>query len=320
MTKSRLCKAAMLFAALFLLPMLSMAEGSYKLNMNPKNASANAKRAYLHYTSSWKKAGREMQTTLMVIARKDETICFGSSNATKSTKYGCNISIVRQSTGTEWKYNVTKSTNNRGTVNSTNCIGYINTRTKEKNGPRYGINASQSPDNYYIPLTFTVPEDGIYEFRFYSQSEATGGYGTASNWNDNISECNTVTGAWDITVFGIDKQKPIDGRVFFYAAALDLAENGANLNWFADLYILTKDGYVYNFLPNGMDPRAFQFYSNNVGLIDGTSNQTLYKHGITSASSSSPNLDTNPLMGNVTFPQPDWQNDQTVVTHAIFLN
>ena len=276
------------------------AEGSVDLTRN------GGYRPYLEWDQALKTAGISRTNTLNVYAQKGETISLGSSVLAS----GDNKDIVlRTPSGEEIIYDVT------------NKIGLIDTREKELAGP--------NPDNGgYVPFVYQVDETGIYEVEFHSYYPTVNA-NTSTQLNPVATLVDTVfttensgknqaagVAAWDITVKSAGGQA-VSGRTFSYYMALNTGNrNNAPLKktpMDSNIFVLTKDGYLYDVDLNGCDPYGFILFANNKGLIDATSNTPLYGVGV----SANNNLN---LYGNVQVQKPSKVDTETEITHYIFLN
>ena len=279
------------------------AEGSLQLNPND-----DGKRTYLEYkgATQFSVSGK---STLYVVARAGETITLAGSIL--ASYDGNDIVVTSMKDGRVWNFDVTAS------------AGFIANRAAEKAGPYYPATGAQG--NKYVPLTFTVPFDGIYSVEFHTMS-GTGSIPYDANpknqrcdaaWSQNYSHNGTQSqgdgiAAWDVSVF--DAQNNLQtGRMYAPYLVIsdgDIGTTDGAKGIYANLYLLTHDGYLYRINTNGMDPDGMTFYSDNVGLIDNGSNQTLYKH------TNSKNI----TAGDVSVVAPNCDPEFDRMTHRIFFN
>ena len=135
--------------------------------------------------------------------------------------------------------------------------GLIDSREKELAGP--------NPENVgYTPLLFEATQTGIYEVEFHSVLPESGGTRNPSPVSvDTIyTNENQAAGvaAWDITVKN-ENGDAVPGRGYSFSLALNTGDRkkvpGYSTPLNSDIYILTKDGYLYNIDLNGADPYGF---------------------------------------------------------------
>jgi len=282
---------------------IARAEGSIQLNPND-----DGKRTYLEYKSG-ASFGVVGTSTLYVVARAGETITLAGSIL--NSYDGNDIVVTSVKDGRVWSFDVTES------------IGFIANRAAEKAGPYYP--ASGTRGNRYMPLTFTVPFDGVYSVVFHTMNgwnvipadynpadQRCDDYWEQSYYHNADHSQGDGIAAWDISVFDTADNLQT-GRVF--ASYLVISDgdigtiNGAD-GIYAKLYLLTHDGYLYRINTNGFDPDGMTFYADNVGMIDNGSNQTLYKH----------TNNQNVIGGDVSIVYPNCDMEYDRMTHRIFFN
>lgn len=87
---------------------------------------------------------------------------------------------------------------------------------------------------------------------------------TDEPWKENT--CTIA--AWDVTVVGSNgnggKEKKL-GRAWSDILFLNAGDH--RLSIYSNVYVLTRDGFLYRFASNGMQPYAFMFYANNRGFL-----------------------------------------------------
>ena len=291
-TKSLVKTLLMTIAALALAAMACFAEGSVDLTRN------GGFRPYLEWDMVNSTSGISRTNVINVYAKAGETICLGSS----VLKAGDGKDIVlRSPNGEETVFDVTLE------------AGLIDSREKELAGP--------NPENGgYTPLLFEATQTGIYEVEFHSVLPESGGTRNPSPVSvDTIyTNENQAAGvaAWDITVKN-ENGDAVPGRVYSFYLALNTGDRkkvpGYSTPLNSDIYILTKDGYLYNIDLNGADPYGFIIFANNKGLIDATDGSTLYGVGIS-------NDNDMRLTGNVIVQAPSAVDTDTNITHYLFLN
>ena len=234
-------------------------------------------------------AGITRHQILKVYVNAGETLFIGSSQAYATYNSKNWPSILA------YKPDGTAYTSSSLLVNSSTGAGYIETRAQELAGPNY---SGSGHTGGYTPLSITVDTTGVWQFDFLSASgiqKTAGVTQTGSTANPNMTlltnaSDNTVlstvqstatVAAWDITVvknYNKTGQAEVPGRVFANFLSLNLGgnKNGSSvLN--SNLYVLTKDGYVYQTNFNGMDPYGFVFFANNRGLVSSKTNTSLYQ-------------------------------------------
>jgi len=215
-------------------------------------------------------AGIVRHQIIKVYVNAGETLYFGSSVA--NGYQGIDI-VVRKPDGTAPAASLD--------VNAATGAGYINTRAKEMAGPNY---AGSSNIGGYTPLSIVVDQTGVWEFEFHSTNPTTtdinptGALTTASPF----AAGGVGVAAWDVTVVK-QNAEVVTGRVFTNFLSLNMGLNRTGTDVLkASVYVLTKDGYVYETNFNGMDPYGFIFYANNRGLVKAESNTSLYQSGVSS--------------------------------------
>lgn len=163
------------------------------------------------------------------------------------------------------------------TLNRSNNAGRISTRLEELAGPKLSV--SDATTNRYLPIYYTVPNDGVYRVEFWSKtidktSSNSGLVNSLANtdfitWNSNTSTSTTpFIGAWDISV--IKSGSFVHGRV--YANLLNMRiepSYDTNYGFYGKMYVLTKDGYTYLVDNNGNNGILFSFFVNNNGFVKG---------------------------------------------------
>lgn len=167
----------------------------------------------------------------------------------------------------------------RQTINPN--LGSIDSRAEELAGPDTITDpltgAEGNPaDNTYAPCFYTVPADGIYHVVFYgpegdgsdvfSPPFPTGDIAMAAANNFNGNQLTSIT-AWDVTVrTNLNSSTDLTGRLFTDYLSMVTGNNSRPLD--STMFILTRDGYIYQTNLGGVDPNAFVFFANNVGFLD----------------------------------------------------
>lgn len=258
-------------------------------------------------------AGIDRMQIIYVFAFSGETLNFGSSvNNSKLDIKGTNVSS--KATGND----IVVITPNGDTVPydvdaSGSGVGYIDTYTKEQNGPNIGDRTAG-----YTPLTFTAEQSGVYEFHFHSvahtvlASTANPVPALATDNTFTTTQNNGTVAAWDVTVStGNNDIKA--GRAFASYLSLNIGKNGYKAT--NDMYVVTSDGYKYKVDFNGIDPWGYIFFSNNRGLCTTGANSTSVYH---SAGSGLNDLSSLQSDGMIDFKKPGTTNTKTDKSFLLF--
>jgi hypothetical protein len=281
------------------------AEGSREL-VQTSAGEPDAYRPYLGWRPWSTNFGIQDRTTFNVYVKAGETIYLGSSVSASylDTDDG-------ETEGQQWDIVVTSPS---GVVHRLDVVnggkGHINTLAKEQ-GP--------APLNYaggYDPLVINANETGWWSVEFHGEKNNLSPDTldpVARKVNEPWSAQNANIAAWDVTVADSDKNEK-KGRMYSNLLSLSMGSETAAL--YSEIYVLTKDGYLYRMDLNGIQPYGFMLFANNRGFVDMTTGETLnrsvkfeYLNGSTQI---------NPIY-NLAFQDP-LKPDDIDVTHRIFLN
>ncbi len=174
-----------------------------------------------------------------------------------------------------------------------------------------GVNVGYRPCFYQAPATGIYDvvisgPDGLNSDREFGPSGRI--ESTAADYD--ASQATSVT-AWEIMVAddpGATSAAERTGRVF--AKYLSLITGGNGRPIFNSVYVVTRDGFIYEVVTRGADPYGFIFYSNSEGFLD-TDGTPLYRNVL--ARPDMPTQDQNQLVrlqGDVSVAPPE---------HPIFL-
>jgi hypothetical protein len=239
-----------------------------------------------------------------VYAKAGEVIYAGSSIVGKRYNSGAvrgNI-ILKSPSGTEYTISETQLN-----VAYQSRVGLIESRKEEVAGPnRPGVTDG------YTPFAITVPpgEDGIWEVQFVAPKNSdaipssnlptttalhpvtlndgvtypttlNANFKADSNWLQPVVYYSGSTyhemgliAAWDVSVASsATSGNLILGRVFSNVANLTGPNSKFNeLSFYGKFVVLTPSGYSYTVDANGLNGAAFNFFSNNKGIISIPSN------------------------------------------------
>ncbi|MBD1922680.1 DUF11 domain-containing protein [Microcoleus sp. FACHB-831] len=259
----------------------ALAEGSRELT------SSGGNRPYLNYRNDLS-SGILRRTVIRVYVQPGETIDLGSS----AVGLGQGVITYRDPNGT-----------------SGSCLttGKINTRAQEVAGPLPNIGG-------YTPCSVKVgpSQGGIWEINFVSPNPDNATNPPPALANAELIQPDNVgfVTAWDVTVKN-SSGTPIPGRAYANYFALNLGSNGLALS--SLVYILTRDGYLYQIDFNRLDPFGFIFFANNKGFKD-TSGNPIYR--------SIQLVGDNPgvFPPGITVQDPGALDTPTDVTHKLFFN
>lgn len=248
------------------------AEGSKELN------SSGGKRVYTEWDLVQTTAGIARKSTLKVYVNAGETINLGSSvynsydiDGTGPIPANTRDIVYRSPNGTQ-----------NGFCDVLQAgFGFINTTTKESNGPLPNAGG-------YTPCIITATETGIYEVEFHAPlSDGTNQNPTMIDTTSTFpatgsssplrqQDQKATVAAWDITVRNSSGQA-ISGRVFANYLALNIGNNTNNFTGALSsaVYVKSEDGYLYRIDFNGLDPYGFIMLSNPKGFTTG--GNRLYK-------------------------------------------
>ena len=142
----------------------------------------------------------------------------------------------------------------RNTMYSTSSV------TVKANKPVY-IFASEN--TFYCGITFTPASSGSSDLA--QEDPLTGSEEQlARKINEKWVNSPSIVSAWDVTV--ADSNGDVqNGRAWSDVLALNAGNHQRSI--YSNFYILTKDGFEYQFNSNGMQPYGFAFYANNRGFL-----------------------------------------------------
>ena len=171
--------------------------------------------------------------------------------------------------------------------------GQILNRAAEKAGPK-GVKMPKGDGTYedaisgedaFTPYVYEIKHSGIYEVEF--KADNCGKYKAGASglnydryplsYSDEFYSSGSTVHAWDITVAkkSNDEYLAVNGRV--WADAFSLQTNGSDASGiYANLYAVTRDGYIWKFGLNGCKPYTISFYSNSRGNIGSGTNASAY--------------------------------------------
>ena len=185
--------------------------------------------------------------------------------------------------------------------------GFIKTSANEKAGPKTkddksiwlpkaettetgNIQYDTDINDRYVAYKYDIPISGVYVLEFYTNTSkattlpARGGTekGTVGNIKFNTeldgAHSNAHVIAWDVTVAQPQKSGDdithyvaVNGRVWMDAIAM---QNMGRV--YGDLYCVTRDGYIWRFSLNGIEPNTFAMYANSRGGIGTGTNASAY--------------------------------------------
>lgn len=292
-TSSRLIQLVFIILMSILVGLLFVqpvhAEGSRNLTNN------GGYRAWLQYSGDGTTtAGVLRDNLLKVYVNEGETIYLGSS------AIGIGAGDIRWTAPN----GATGQCSTQGTG-----VGRIENRAQEVAGP------APLTAGGYTPCTLTVGSGqmGIWLITF--TAPAVGGGNPPSVLVDAAwTQPNDVSAiaAWDITVVGTDNLEKT-GRA--YASYLPFTLSRFERSFFAEVFVLTRDGYQYRWDLNGIQPTTFILFSN--------------KKGFKLTATDEPSYDSVPLIGgevnNLLPPEyelnaPDDPDIGTDVTYKTFFN
>lgn len=142
----------------------------------------------------------------------------------------------------------------------------------EANKPVY-IFASEN--TFYCGITFTPASSGSSDLA--QEDTLTGNEEQlARKIDEKWVNSPSIVSAWDVTVAD-SKGNVQNGRAWSDVLALNAGNHQRSI--YSNFYILTKDGFEYQFNSNGMQPYGFAFYANNRGFLLDRFNQYT-DHGI----------------------------------------
>ena len=130
----------------------------------------------------------------------------------------------------------------------------------EANKPVYIFADSNT---HYCGITFTPASSGSSDL-----AQEDGLKGDEEQLARKIDEkwvnSPSIVSAWDVTVAD-SKGNVQNGRAWSDVLALNAGNHQRSI--YSNFYILTKDGFEYQFNSNGMQPYGFAFYANNRGFL-----------------------------------------------------
>ena len=163
-----------------------------------------------------------------------------------------NIHITQSPQGE--KTPVTMNFPTRNTMYSTSSV------TVKANKPVY-IFASEN--TFYCGITFTPASSGSSDLA--QEDTLTGNEEQlARKIDEKWVNSPSIVSAWDVTVADSNGNVQ-NGRAWSDVLALNAGNHQRSI--YSNFYILTKDGFEYQFNSNGMQPYGFAFYANNRGFL-----------------------------------------------------
>ena len=172
--------------------------------------------------------------------------------------------------------------------------GYISSLKNEAAGPKspddkpLTLKKEGNEADKYTAYQYTAPQSGMYVLEFYTDvSTATNSQAGGSS-PGNMKLNTDINGAhsqnhvlsWDVTVTQPQRETPeseitgyneVNGRVWMDAIAM---QNSGDV--YGYLHVVTRDGYIWKFGLNGMQPNTFSMYANSRGNIGSGTNASAY--------------------------------------------
>jgi uncharacterized repeat protein (TIGR01451 family) len=180
--------------------------------------------------------------------------------------------------------------------------GRIQTLAQELAGPAPNAGG-------YTPCVVTADQAGIWRIEFTSPAPndttdpppllVTAPWTQAAN--------RSWIAAWDVTVRSSIGQEQF-GRAFADYLPLNIGRN-ISPALFSTVFFQTRDGYLYSFNTNGLDPFGFIFFANNKGFVD--ANGARYR-SFPLGGGTAPINPVPPVVNNISDPEN--------VTHKLFFN
>ena len=169
-----------------------------------------------------------------------------------TNKNGGNIYITQNPQG--------KDTEATAQFTSDNSIHNFGPISVESGKPVYIYSDTTA---FYCGITFTPASSGSSDLA--QEDPLTGNEEQlARKINEKWVNSPSIVSAWDVTVADKDG-KVQNGRAWSDVLALNAGNHQRSI--YSNFYILTKDGFEYQFNSNGMQPYGFAFYANNRGFL-----------------------------------------------------
>ncbi len=153
--------------------------------------------------------------------------------------------------------------------------GRITNRNQELAGPK--LSTSDNTSNRYTPVYYRATKTGIYRVEFWPSSSVNSAFnntnneGKIDNWDNwNSSGSSSLIAAWDVSVINSAQTGFITGRVYANVLNMRINESSkASEGFYGQMYVLTKDGYIYRVNNNGDNGIVFSFFVNSNGFVKG---------------------------------------------------
>jgi uncharacterized repeat protein (TIGR01451 family) len=164
----------------------------------------------------------------------------------------------------------------------------------------------------YTPCVVTADQPGIWRIEFTSpdpnNTQDPPPLSVTAPWTQAPNR--SWIAAWDVTVRSTTGQAQV-GRVFADYLPLNIGTNTNNA-LFSTVFFQTRDGYLYSFNTNGIDPFGFIFFANNKGFIDPLTGRAGYRSFEVPPGANAPIIPRPPAVNDINSPQN--------VTHKLFFN
>ncbi|MFC7525805.1 Ig-like domain-containing protein, partial [Parapedobacter sp. GCM10030251] len=183
-------------------------------------------------------------------------------------------------TGLQGQFIVTDPAGNSTVISYDGSTGRIPNRLAELAGPAsYG---GAAVGDQYTPQYYTATVAGVYRIELTPTTNATTTEVAVANVNANDSWSQATNSpniaAWDISVWNTSAASYVPGRVYTTVMNLNIGQDWlATGGFYAKMYPLTRDGWVYQVDNNGSVGAYFTFFVNNKGFSDPATQIPSYK-------------------------------------------
>lgn len=220
--------------------------------------------------------GVNKQQKIKFYAFEGEVVFLGSNEVTKGNAAGnCDVKMTMPDGAVEY-------------IDLADGNGHISTKTEETGGPKsedgkaIKLPNSNNDGGYtdgsgFTAYKFEAKQSGVYILEFHStNTNATTGTKLSDS---NLNNAKDHVKAWDVTVAqpqkvedgSVSEYKAVNGRVWMDAIGM---QNSGKV--YGDLYCVTRDGYIWRFSLNGIEPNTFAMYANSRGGIGTGTNASAY--------------------------------------------